>query len=104
MDEGRVLGIRFDFVAQGGDEPVNAAVAGKTVVAPDGVEDLVAGEGFACFFQEQLQQFEFFGGEFDIPAVLGEAAGGDIEGEISELVGGGLVLLGAAQESGGIWC
>ena len=43
VDEGWVVRIGFDFVAQGGDEAVDAALADEAIVAPDGVEDIIAG-------------------------------------------------------------
>ena len=37
MDEGRVVGVGFDFVSQGGDEPVDASMGNECTIAPDGV-------------------------------------------------------------------
>ena len=43
VDENGIVRIRFDLVAQGGDETVDAALADETIVTPDGIQNLIAG-------------------------------------------------------------
>ena len=62
VDKNRVGGVGFNFVAQGGDEAVHTAVGDKAVVAPDAVQDFIAGQGAALLFDEELQQPELLGG------------------------------------------
>jgi hypothetical protein len=57
-----VCGIGFEFGAEGGDEVVDGAGAGVGVVAPDGVEEAFAGDGFSGVGGEEAEDAEFFFG------------------------------------------
>ena len=59
VDEDGIVRVGFDFVAQRRDESVDAALTDETIVAPDSVEDIIAGQRPAGLFDEQLKKLEF---------------------------------------------
>lgn len=50
VDEDGCVGVGLDFVAQGGDEVVEAVLADETIIVPDGSENSIAGP-HSRFFQ-----------------------------------------------------
>ena len=52
MNKGWSMRVGFDFVAQGCDETVDATLADEAIVAPDGIQNLVAGQRPPGLFNE----------------------------------------------------
>ena len=116
LDVAGVFGVGLDFGAEHGDVVIDGAGGGEGAVAPDGIEELFAGDGGAGVFGEEAEDGEFFGGAvkkfggfvgigwvswvsfFVLGAVDG--LGGEVDLQVAELevVEGCLFAAGAAEE------
>ena len=56
LDELGVAGIFFEFLAEPGYVDIDGACSGHRVVAPDGVEEIIAGMHFAAFLDQRVPQ------------------------------------------------
>jgi hypothetical protein len=77
-------GLRFEFGAEGGDEIIDGAEAGISLVAPDDIEELLAADGFARTDGEQSKHPDFFVGERMFLAGTGEDATAEVDGGIAD--------------------
>lgn len=90
-----------EFLADAFDVSVEGAAVDFLVVAPDGLEDVVAVERFVISLAEVEEEAEFGGGDVGWFAVEVEFDGVFIEAEILELEIDGAGGVGGALEDGG---
>ena len=62
LDEAGVFGVGLDLGAKHSDVVIDGAGGGEGSVAPDGIEELFAGDGRAGVFGEEAEDGEFLGG------------------------------------------
>src|SRR5580700_1368584 len=62
--EARLFGNGFEFLAEANDVGVHRACGGVIVVAPDFIEETVAGERLTGMAEKMFEQLEFLGGKF----------------------------------------
>src|SRR5579863_2193188 len=72
-NEEGVGGIGFDFVAQAEDVDVDGAVGDGAVLAPYGVEELLAAEDDAGAAHQVFEEAELGGGEEEFLAIVAHA-------------------------------
>lgn len=92
------VGVGFEFLAELDDVGIDGAGIGEGFIAPDGVEDLIAGEGAIGILEEVDEEVVLGGGELDLLAAAGDDAAVDVDFGIGELEDLGLFGGGAAQE------
>src|SRR4051812_17917480 len=96
----RVAHVVFDLVAQFGDVHVNGARQGKAVVAPDGVEQLVARDDFAPMLKKISEDAELARGKFQRLAALSRFEVAEVERDVSKLrFIEALIMLGRAAQN-----
>src|SRR5687767_6690456 len=76
-DESRLGRVAFDLLAQFGDVVIDRAAEGVPV-APDFVEQLIAGHRLAAMPDEILQQLKLTGGEFERATRLRRLVGAEV--------------------------
>ena len=83
-------GVGFDFLAEGGDRAVNAAVSDEDLGTPDSVEDLIPSQGAMGMVEEVIQHAMFLGSEVDeMTFAVAYFTGGAVDGaggELSDLI------------------
>src|SRR6266404_5288600 len=75
LDKCRVSRVRLNLATKGGDAAVHTAVRYDHFIAPDGLQDAVAGQCAAGAFHKKLQQSKFFGGEINLRPMLEQFVG-----------------------------
>src|SRR6478672_6198739 len=100
LDQLRRRGIRLDLRPQPLDRDVDQARVAEIVVAPDPVEQDVAGQDLAGVPDELEQQVELGPGERDLRAVAKHAAASDVDRECTEAQGGDVVTAAGPPERG----
>ena len=96
-----MLSVRSDLAAQTGDVDVDGAVEDDDLVAPDAVENLLAGEDHAAVGEEQGEDLELLLGEGEFRAVEGADLAPEVHFEPFESDGFGFGAggCGAAQDA-----
>src|SRR4051812_5985552 len=93
------LAARLELAAQVGDEDVDRVGRRGRVVAPDLVEEPLAGDDEPVVSHQELEQLELAVGELDLALAPHDLAGVGIEREIADLEGGGSARRPPAQQS-----
>src|SRR6476469_969969 len=100
LDQLRRGGIRLDLRPQPLDRDVDQARVAKIVVAPDPVEENVAGQDLAGMADELEQEVELGAGERDLRAVAEHTAAGDVDRQRAEPQGGDVLAAAGPTERG----
>ena len=85
LDQARTMRVGFDLCAKGRDASIHTAVVDHDVIAPDGIENLVPGEGAAGPLGEKFQQPELLGSERHYFPFAEELMRGEIQLPVSAL-------------------
>src|SRR3954447_13391414 len=93
------LAAGLELAAQVGDEDVDRVGRSGRVVAPDLVEEPLAGYDEPVVSHQELEQLELAVGELDLALAAHDLAGVGIEREIADLEGGGSARRPPAQQS-----
>src|SRR5664279_4943849 len=80
----RIFRIRFDYFAQTANVDIDAARSDKTIGAPDGVEELIAGEDSVGTRSQVIEQAKFQGAKRHELAGMADAVGSGINGEAAD--------------------
>jgi|SRR5579859_2107587 len=87
LQETRIFGIGFDFFAQAADADVHAAQGEELFAAPDGGDELLAGEDAAGVRSEVIEKAEFEQAGGDVFVGAGDAVGVEMDAQMVEFEG-----------------